>query len=392
MSRISTLWLAFFCLIAGSLHAADTAELIQVIKKVGPQGEGHTAAIQAVKELSKSEASALLPLLKSFDGATPLAANWLLGAFESIADRAFSSQQLPAKELEAFAVEINNQPNARRVAYEWLQKVDPTATERLIPGMLLDPSPEFRRDAVEYRLQRAKAAREAKDEGTAKTLFREALQGAVDEDQVQAIVKPLREMGETVDVQKQFGFIPRWRLLGPFDNTDNKGFDAVYPPEQQLNFDAKYAGKEQEIAWIEFATEDEYGIVDLAKALSPHKGAVTYAATDFVAEKAQAVEFRLGTPNSWKLWVNGKLVFARDEYHRGMQIDQYRVPAQLTAGKNVILLKICQNEQKEEWAQRWQYQIRVCDAAGAAIQPAATATTQRSQPPVSALVVSAQGQ
>jgi hypothetical protein len=160
-------------------------------------------------------------------------------------------------------------------------------------------------------------------------------------------------------------------LIGPFDNTDKQGFDVAYPPESERKFDAKYAGKSGEVGWIEFATDDDYGVVDLTKALAPHKGAVTYAATEFVSPADQRVELRLGTPNAWKLWVNGKLAFARDEYHRGTQLDQYRVPVSLKAGTNQILLKVCQNEQTEEWAQKWQYQLRVCTSGGAGIAPAA---------------------
>jgi hypothetical protein len=61
------------------------------------------------------------------------------------------------------------------------------------------------------------------------------------------------------------------------------------------------------------------------------------------------------------------LVFAREEYHRGMNLDQYRMRGKLKAGKNVILIKICQNEQTEDWAQRWQFQFRVVDATGTAV-------------------------
>ena len=89
------------------------------------------------------------------------------------------------------------------------------------------------------------------------------------------------------------------------------------------------------------------------------------------------VDIRLGTPNAWKLWVNGQLLFGRDEYHRNMQIDQYRVRTPLKKGRNVLLLKVCQNEQPEDWAQRWQYQVRVCDAAGAAVLPVTLKTSRR---------------
>ncbi len=357
---------------------ATPRELIARIQAVGMEGTGHAPAIAAAKELSQAPVAALPEILRAFDTASPLAANWLCGVFETIADRALQQKQLDGRPLEAFVVERSNNAAARRLAYEWLLKVDPTAADRLIPGMLQDASAEFRRDAVARLLTAGTKALEdgAKDDA-AKTL-KQALLGAVDDDQVKAIVKPLRDLGETVDLQKHFGFVTNWKLIGPFDNTDKKGFDVAYPPEKELKFDAKYPGKgDMEVAWTEFATEDEYGTVNLAKALAPHKGAITYATTEFLSPAAQSVEIRLGTPNAWKLWVNGELAFARDEYHRGSSLDQYKVPVKLQAGRNVLLLKVCQNEQTEDWAQDWKYQLRVCTKSGSAVLPKGVTTSQR---------------
>jgi len=366
-------------------QAATPAELVQTIKSVGNEGAGHSAAVRAVKELSQSDAAALPEILKAFENASPLQSNWLRGAFEAIADRARKENKLSAAMLEGFARDTARNPSARRMAYEWLLTLDAGASDRLIPGMLRDPSPEFRRDAVDGRRREADWLREKGFNKEAIAAYRQALSGAVDDDQVKAIVKPLRELGETVDLQQHFGFLATWRLIGPFDNTDGKGFDTVYPPEREVNFAAKYAGKSAEVAWIEHRTDNDYGIVDLAKALEPFKGAVTYAATEYHSASDQVVDIRLGTPNAWKLWVNGQLLFGRDEYHRNMQIDQYRVRAPLKQGQNEILLKVCQNEQSEDWAQRWQYQVRICDAAGAAIPPATAKTSSKSQGPNSQL-------
>ncbi|MBI1346139.1 hypothetical protein GC163_07600 [bacterium] len=380
MRRWLCLFVTAMCLFPQVAPAATPAELLSQIRAVGPKGTGHAEAIAAVKALSQADATALLPILQAIDGASPLAANWMLGAFETIADRALDEKTLPAKDLEAFAVDVKQHPGARRIAYEWLLKVDPTAADRLIPGMLQDPSAEFRRDAVARKLKEAETLLADEKTDAAKSAFETALSGAVDDDQVKAIIKPLRELGVKVNLQEHFGFLAHWELIGPFDNTDKQGFDVTYPPEQELKFDASYPGKMGEVKWTEFVTEEEYGTVDLTKALAPHKGAITYAATTFDSPKAQAVELRLGTPNAWKLWVNGELVFARDEYHRGSQLDQYRVPVSLKAGANSILLKICQNEQTEDWAQKWEYQIRVCDHAGAAITEVDTQTSQLSVP------------
>jgi hypothetical protein len=60
-------------------------------------------------------------------------------------------------------------------------------------------------------------------------------------------------------------------------------------------------------------------------------------------------------------------VLAEEVYHTGTDMDQYAGKARLQPGKNVILVKICQNEQTEDWAQLWQFQLRVCDQIGTAI-------------------------
>ncbi|MEZ5327020.1 MAG: hypothetical protein R3F19_18375 [Verrucomicrobiales bacterium] len=33
-----------------------------------------------------------------------------------------------------------------------------------------------------------------------------------------------------------------------------------------------------------------------------------------------------GSKNAWKIWLNGELIFGRDEYHRGAAIDQIPLP------------------------------------------------------------------
>ncbi len=79
------------------------------------------------------------------------------------------------------------------------------------------------------------------------------------------------------------------------------------------------------------------------------------------------MELRLGCKNAWKIWHNGKLVFGRDEYHRGMRIDQYKLKVHLAKGRNTLLIKLCQNEQQQDWTKQWQFQLRVCDATGTAV-------------------------
>ena len=367
--------------------AAEIDAALAAILNVGPAGKGNAEAAAAWKELVKSPVTDLPQLLAAFDNANPLAANWLRSAAESIAARELQATgKLPQAELEKFIGLTQHDPRARRMAYEWVLQVDPTAADRLIPGMLNDPSVEFRRDAVARLLDTGTKQIADNQNDLAKATFEKALNGARDEDQIEAVVKPLDKLGVKVDLPRHFGFILDWYLIGPFDNTEKKGFAVTYPPETEIKLDAKYAGQKGEVTWSKQITDGKYGLVDLNKVTAPHKGAATYALAEFVSDKEQTVDIRLGTPNAYKVWVNGDFIFGREEYHRGSSIDQYRLRARLKAGKNQVLLKICQNEQTEEWAQGWQYQLRICDATGTAIL-----STTRPDPVQTAALSTAEG-
>lgn len=69
------------CLLALTLpvvcDAASRDENLRTIKSIDKNGQNHAAARAAVNELSQSSADSLPVLLKSFEGANPLAVNWL---------------------------------------------------------------------------------------------------------------------------------------------------------------------------------------------------------------------------------------------------------------------------------------------------------------------------
>jgi hypothetical protein len=369
-------WMMLLSLAAAvPLSAADeTASLIAVIKKVSDQGQGNKEAGVATAKLSKAGPDQLPVLLVALNDAGPLARNWLRGAFESIAARSVKSPEFPKGQLVAFFNDHKNNPAIRRLAFEWVGRVDPEFAKKTIPESLADPSSEMRRDAVAFHVERAKALKEKGDEAGAKAAYELALSGAGDEDQLKLIAKELKEgFGREVDLVQHNGLIMEWRLIGPFDNKDKKGFNVVYPPEKEVDFSktykAEFEGKTNELKWTKLTGDNPEGLYDIAKLTAPHKGAITYAAHEFMSDREQPVEFRFATPNAWKLWLNGELLFGREEYHRGMFYDMYQVRGRLKPGKNVILLKVCQNEMKEDWAQAWTFQFRVCDLAGRAIRP-----------------------
>ena len=354
-------------------RADDAADSIKLLQSIEPGGKETALARKAVADLTAS--GSLMATLKGFKGSSPLAVNWLRNAFEEIVEASKkAAKPLPVDELRGFIADRSESPVARRLAYETLRDQDPTVEDQLIPDMLLDPSPEFRRDAVAKLIKEASAA----EAPAATPIYQKALSGAVHEDQVKQIAEALRKNGEMVNIQRHFGFLSSWIMIGPFDNKEEKGFAVAYAPEttvaegKPLDSSAEYDGQLGKVKWQPVATEDDYGVLDIAKQIQNYKGSLMYASTTWKSDRDQNVELRLGTPNAWKLWVNGKLVFEREEYHRSSAMDQYKVPVSLKAGENILLLKVCQNEQTQDWAQRYQFQLRVCDSTGSAVLPVST--------------------
>jgi hypothetical protein len=373
MKRLLYLLLATFAWDARIQTAAfpRPAESIQVIRAVGPEGRGNEEAAAAWKELAAGDAATIPSLLAAMDGANDLALNWLRAAVEVIASReAAAGHALPLGSLETFVRQTQHHPRARRLAYELIVGARPEATGRLLANMLDDPSTELRRDAVQRVVDEATALRKAGRTNEAVPKLQTALRSARDVDQLESLAKDLKELGHPVLLPKLFGWLTSWKVIGPFDSSNGAGFDKVFPPEERIDLDAEYQGKTGRVRWQNFEAQGDYGRVDLNVPCGALKGVAGYAYTEFSSPKARPVELRLGCKNAWKIWFNGKLLFGRDEYHRGVEIDQYRLATTLQAGTNRLLVKICQNELKEDWTKEWEFQLRITDALGTPIASA----------------------
>jgi hypothetical protein len=369
-------------LVAASLGNAmadsstEIAAPLSAIRSVGPEGRGNVEASAAWKKLAEGNAASLLPLLEAMDGANDYALNWLRAAVESIAGREQKAGgALPLADLGKFLLDTRHHPRARRLAFDLIARVDAATAQKLLPGMLNDPSMELRRDAVEQVITQGNRLLADSNKAGATLLYQQALNYARDPLQVENIATNLVALGQPVDLLKHFGFLANWKVIGPFDNTGNKGFEHVYPPEQRIDFSAEYEGKNGKVRWRDYTTAHNYGMVDMNQPCGKLKEVLAYATTDFYSDQARAVELRLGGKNSWKVWLNGKLLFGRDEYHTMTEIDQYPMPAQLQPGRNTILVKVCQNEQVEEWTEEWEFQLRVTDSLGTPILSAKAETS-----------------
>ncbi len=359
-------WAMAFALVCGFSPAAlaqDSAKAIATLKAVSREGAGNEAAGEAWKSLVKQGGVALSPALAAIDDANPTAANWLRTAVGAIAERERESgAKLPADKLEAFARDTQFAPSARRIAYELLIAQEPQAAERLLPGFLNDPSPDLRRDAVASELAKLEKAAGP----TIQPQLEKLLALARDKDQVELIAKKLEDDYKAkVSITENFGFLTRWHLVGPFDSAKGKALTLSHPPEKAMGIAGKFQGKGgAEVVWKPAFTTDRYGFVDLNKLVNKEKDAAVYALAIVEAPAALSCEIRVGTPNTIQIFLNGEKLFEREEYHHGSGMDLNIGKGHLKAGPNVIVLKVCQNNQSESWAQDWKFQLRLCDSTG----------------------------
>ena len=365
---------------ASATSPPEIAEPLKMIRAVGPDGRGNREASVAWKKLAESKAVLLLPILEAMDGANDYALNWLRAAFDAIASRELGEGvKLPLPELGRFLLDTRHNPRARRLAFELIGRMDPATTDKLLAGMLNDPSLEIRLDAVQKAIDQAGQALVASNNVGAALLFQQALSSARDARQIDGIAKKLKELGQPVDLQKHFGFLTEWKVIGPFDNTGNQGFGTAYPPERKIDFAAEYEGKTGKVRWQDYVSQHKHGMVDMNQPCGKLKEVTAYATMDFISDRAQPVELRLGGKNSWKVWLNGKLLFGRDEYHANAEIDQYPMPTQLQAGRNTILVKVCQNHEVESWTNEWEFQLRITDALGTPVVAAGQASADEAR-------------
>ena len=147
-----------------------------------------------------------------------------------------------------------------------------------------------------------------------------------------------------------------WIVLGPFDNRMGNGCKKSYINEEltEFNTDKVYEGKYDKIQWRNGKDEIFNGYVHLGKDVD---WAVGYAYTTVISPKDQVVQFRFDSDDQGKVWFNGKAIFQHTETFTA-QIDDYKFPVFLKAGKNSILVKVC------EETGGWGFYFRITDKMG----------------------------
>jgi tetratricopeptide (TPR) repeat protein len=150
-----------------------------------------------------------------------------------------------------------------------------------------------------------------------------------------------------------------WMVIGPFDNKD--GFNRRYPPEKEVDLKRSYRKGDQEIAWKPVHDENIDGYINLMDQYEKSDWSVAYALITIESPGQKQVQFRTGSNESIKIWLNGNEVWRLNRIQDAI-IDDQITNVTLNPGKNLVLLKICNR------IGNWGFYFRVADNKGSGIQ------------------------
>jgi len=371
-SLLSSILLGLFLFGFGlPIFADEIADDLKTISLAGSDDQSPKQIRTARDRLANQGVQILPRLLISMDQANSVAINWHRTIFEKIVDRELKRQphKLPMAFLKKYVREPQHAGIVRRRVLALIDQIEPGFSAKLIPSLLNDS--EFRDDAVSAIVKTGDQAKKAKQIPQALAAYQKAFEHARESSQILLVAERLKSVGEDVDIIRQMGFITNWYLLGPFDAPGMSGFEMVFPPEKSVDLKAKYTGKSgTEISWERFQTDDRLGQTNLIQAIASVKEAAGFAYTEIVLQKGQKAELRCGADDNITVWLNEKKVFTRLQWLNGTRLDRFTAPLDLKAGRNTLLVKICQGPQHKNPAvpNNWSFQIRVCDKTGAGIR------------------------
>ena len=126
-----------------------------------------------------------------------------------------------------------------------------------------------------------------------------------------------------------------WWVIFPFGNVNESGFDTVYPPETEIDFNKEYIGKEgRKIGWYKTDSRGENVFSNV-----PEDDVTGYALTYLESDRDQNYLLSLGSDDTIKIWVNDQLVFSK-YVHRPLRRADDVIQLPVSKGRNKILVKV----------------------------------------------------
>jgi hypothetical protein len=131
----------------------------------------------------------------------------------------------------------------------------------------------------------------------------------------------------------------KWYFIGPFDNSDNQGFDFAFPPEKEIDLKKSYPGKgARNVAWKEVPALRPGRMFDLGPP-GRSNDMTGYLFLEISAKEPIDLPISLGSDDTLSVWLNGKRLL-HENVVRPAAPDQNETTLPLKAGKNELLIKV----------------------------------------------------
>jgi hypothetical protein len=181
--------------------------------------------------------------------------------------------------------------------------------------------------------------------------------------------------------QKALSYIKDWLVAGPYNNP----FDAFRLSQDYLGNEGAVEPLEgnpaaQGVAWKRWDNIVP-GVISVGDAVDPYPNSgwawvngnysagAAYLATYVYSPESRAAVINLGSSDAVKVWLGSREVFSTNEFIPGKPsgetltiiVDAHKVPIQLNAGWNRLLVKVAQRDGSPA---SWQLSVRISDGQG----------------------------
>jgi serine/threonine protein kinase len=149
-----------------------------------------------------------------------------------------------------------------------------------------------------------------------------------------------------------------WAVIGPFAADGAEDTGRSHPPEREIDLAKTYPGKGDTVGW----KPAEWGpaSVDLNRNVGKVENCCAYAATQLVCPIDTDAVLLIGSDDSCKMWLNGRMVH-EFKGNRGFVADSDTVEVRLRKGVNNLLVKVVQGNGG------WEFGVRVLTRSDTAI-------------------------
>ncbi len=172
------------------------------------------------------------------------------------------------------------------------------------------------------------------------------------------------------------GFLTDWYVIGPFDGMGQQGFRRSYQPESKIDLAAELPGQNGKVRWksLPGARAQSNSARRPPSAGQPARqngagGCRRCGRVRIYGIQVPAwlhAEFRGAADDNFTVWVNGVRAFGFEEWRNGIRLDRHRFKVNLKAGKNTVLVKVCQTPVPNP-EPNWEFFLRVVDTTGKGI-------------------------